>query len=172
MTPPSAYAIEQAMSVAQATAARMAADGVEFGDEAELLATLADAGADVGTIITRMIRAAMEADSLADAAAERVRVLTERKARFARQRDSYRAAAFAMMDALGLRTLKEADFTATISAGRPSVVVTDEAAIPADYLRVTTTIDKAALAAAMRVGEVIAGAEWSNPMPSLTIRSR
>lgn len=172
LSAPSAYQIEQAMAAAMAAAARIQADGAEATDEAELLAALAAEGAPIDDILTRLIRAAMEADALAEAATARIEAITERRARFRNHRDTWRAAAFAVMDALGLKTLKAADFTASVSAGRPAVIVTDEAAIPADYVKTTTVIDKAALAAALRQGEVVPGAELSNPIPSLTIRSK
>jgi hypothetical protein len=61
--------------------------------------------------------------------------------------------------------------TASVRAGSASVIVTDERAIPDEYMRCPPPQpDKAAIAKALKAGEQIPGAVLRNAEPSLTIR--
>jgi hypothetical protein len=86
----------------------------------------------------------------------------------------YKATLFAIMDAIGCHRLELPDCTISTRAGPPAVIVTDEAALPDRFIRVETTrrADKAAIATALKDGEVVDGAELSNAMPVLSVRSR
>lgn len=174
MTPPSPHRVEQAMSVAQSTLARLEAEGTinPETDETELLALLAQEGADIEHVLRRFIAAALEADALADAAKARLDAIAERRARFQRRHEAYRGAAFAIMDALGLTRIEDAEFTATIGKPRAQCVVTDEAAIPERYFETVRKLRKADLADDVKAGVVVPGAELTNGLPSLTIRSK
>ncbi len=61
--------------------------------------------------------------------------------------------------------------TASTSNGRQSVAITDDAAIPAEYLRQPPPQpDKAAILAALKEGRAVPGAVLRNGAPVLTIR--
>ena len=82
-------------------------------------------------------------------------------------------ARLALRDALEATTgsVRAGVHTAHVRAGSASVIVTDEDAIPAEYWRTPApTVDKAALAKAMRDGARIPGAVLRNGEPGLTIR--
>lgn len=160
------------MSIASATLARMERDGTLDTDEAALMEALRDAGADVDGLLVRLLRARGEAVANDDALAARIVDLSNRRRRFERQAEEYLAAVNAILDSLGLTKWRNAEFTVSVSAGRPGVVVTDVDALPAEYVRVTKSPDKAAIKAAMEQGEVINGAEWQNPTPTLRILTK
>ena len=68
-------------------------------------------------------------------------------------------------------TVRAGIHTASIRAGSASVIVTDESAIPAEYMRQPPPApDKAALARALKGGAQIPGAVLRNGEPGLTIR--
>lgn len=68
-------------------------------------------------------------------------------------------------------TVRAGIHTASIRAGSASVIVTDESAIPAEYMRQPPPApDKAALARALKNGAQIPGAVLRNGEPGLTIR--
>jgi hypothetical protein len=170
--PPSAWTLQTVISIAQATLARLEADGTLDTDDAALLSQLRDEGADVETLLVRLLRAIGEAQANAASTDARISALGVRRSRFQRQHDSYRAATFAIMDALGLTKWKHAEFSASIIPGHPGVVITDEAALPEQFVRITRAPDKAALKEALSQGEVIPGAELSNGLPTLTLRTK
>lgn len=68
-------------------------------------------------------------------------------------------------------TVRAGIHTASIRAGSASVIVTDESAIPTEYMRQPPPApDKAALARALKNGAQIPGAVLRNGEPGLTIR--
>jgi len=172
MTAPSAWTLQQVMSIAQATLARMEADGTLDTDEAALMDALRQEVPEVDDVLVRLLRAMGEARANGDAVKDRITALAHREARFERQAESYRAAVYAILDALGLTKWRHAEFTASLSPGRPGVVVTDPDALPDAFVRVERKADRAAIKAALEQGEVIPGAELSNGLPTLTVRTK
>ena len=172
MTAPSAWQIEQAMSVLQSLAHHLReADAIPDDDDA-LLTALDATAPDCMDVLRRVIVASLDADALVDAADARVKALAERRDRFKRRRDALRGAAMAAMDALGLPKLADAEFTASLRAGQPVPIVTDESALPPEYWRVTRSVSMSAIRDALKVGEIPPGVEIGNGAPILTIRSK
>lgn len=165
MTAPSAYALEQAMATLQrALAEEPDADGV--------IADPIEATDDVMELLARVLRAAVEAKALADGIKARMDDLAARKERFTARTERYRGIAFAAMDALGLDKLELPDMTVSIKANPPRVVITDESALLDDCVVTTTTPNKTAIKKYLSAGVPIKGAELSNSLPSLSIRTR
>jgi len=172
VTAPSAWTLQQVMSIAQATLARMEQDGTLDTDEAALMDALRQEVPEVDDVLARLLRAMGEADAAAEAIRNRATDLDTRHDRFIRQRDSYRAAVYAIFDALGLTKWRHAEFTASLSPGRAGVVVTDEAALPDAFVKVTRSPDKTAIKAALAQGEIVPGVTVENNPPTLTIRTK
>lgn len=168
MTAPSPFQLQAVMSIAQAAASRLQADGVLDEDGAALFAECPDAE----TMLVRVLRAMDEAASNADAVNVRITDLDMRWKRFKRQRDELRGVAFAIMEALNIAKFKHPEFTVSVQAGRPGVVVTDAAALPTEYVRVETSPDLTKIKAALARGEVIPGAELTNGAPSIIVRTK
>jgi len=170
VTAPSAWQLEQVMSIAQAAARRLEADGTLDDDGAALFAECPDAE----TMLVRVLRAMDEAASNADAVNARITDLDVRWKRFKRQHEELRGVAFAMMEALGVRKFKHPEFTASIQPGPKRVLVTDDTAVPAEFFEteVVTTLNLTKLKAALSRGEVISGAVLTNAAPVLTVRTK
>jgi hypothetical protein len=127
---------------------------------------------EVDDVLVRLLRAMGEAQANEEAISRRVDALQAREARFAKQAEAYRAAVYAIFDALGMSKWRHAEFTASVTPGRPGVVITDEAALPDAFVRVERKPDKTAIKSALAAGEVIPGAELSNGLPTLTVRTK
>jgi len=172
MNAPSAWTIQSVLAIAHATLARMEAEGTLSTDEADLAATLREEVPEVDTLILRLLRAAAEADADARAILQRTRALDEREKRFIRQNREYRADEYGILDVLGLSKWRHAEYSVSLSAGRPGVVVTDEAALPDAYTKIERVPDRAAIKAALEAGEVVPGAELANAMPQMRVLSK
>lgn len=172
MTAPSAWTIQAVMAIANATLERMAREGTIDTDEAALMEALREGGADVDGLLVRLLRARSEADANGEAVAVRIVDLSNRKRRFDRQAEEYRAAAYSILDALGLTKWRNAEFSVSVSPGRPGVIVTDETALPDRFVRVVRQPDKAAIKAALEQGEVVEGAQLSNGLPQMRILTK
>jgi len=172
MTAPSAWTLQQVMSIAQATLARMEADGTLDTDEAALMDALRQEVPEVDDVLVRLLRAMGEASCNCEMLSGRIEVLQDRRERFTKQQESYRAAVYAIFDALGMTKWRHAEFTAGITPGRPGVVITDPDALPDAFVRVERKADRAAIKAALEQGQVIPGAELSNGLPTLSVRTK
>lgn len=169
--PPSAWAMEKA--VAQLNEARqrlLEADPTIEDDERLFSDSLEGESGDAFEVLDRFVKASIEADALAKAAKDRIAAIRERCARFERHRDAYRAMVLDAMQTMGLPRLVRPEFTASVRAGSPGVVVTDETALPSQFLRVKTEPDKTAIGAALKAGDVVPGAELKNAAEHLQVR--
>jgi hypothetical protein len=102
----------------------------------------------------------------------RIRTMKARRDRYYARSVACRTALRDSLDVLGLRRLDDPEFTASLKAARPSVIVTDIDALPKEMLRVTVAPNKEAIGAALRAGTTVAGAELSNGGPAVLAISR
>lgn len=78
-----------------------------------------------------------------------------------------------VMDETGAATIRGEMHTASVSAGRSGVVITDEALVPLSLMRQPApTPDKTAIAKLLREGREVPGALLGNSPPQLTIRRK
>jgi Gp157 protein len=171
--PVSAWQIEQALAAWLSARARLLNDDPALSqDEAALTELLGPVDGDVDSIITRLLRAARHAKSMADGAGDLIEDMQARKARYVKRNEALRATAFAIMDALGKSKVELPDITATVRTGQPSVVIADEEAVPDIYVRTERKIDRATILSALKSGLTVDGASLSNSGPSLMIRTK
>ncbi len=155
--------------VAQDIAAQIADAGIDVDDPD--FATLIESECDVLEGLRRIIRAARHTDAQAKALAEMLADGRERKARLERKADRLRAAALWALGELGQKRLDAPDFTATVGNSRPKVIITDEGALPDDVCVMKREPSKTAIAAWL-AEKPCPGAEFGNPSPSLTVRTK
>ncbi len=76
------------------------------------------------------------------------------------------------MEASGISKIQCPLFSITLVAGRDSVAISDESAIPDDFLNVKTVIspDKTAIAKALKDGQEVAGASLQRGQSSIRIK--
>ncbi len=135
------------------------------------LPALPDAAEQARDAVLAVARAAREADALADMARKMAQDTTARAKRFETRAEQLRGLLLAGMDALKERKIEAPDLTLSMRPGTPGVIVTDEAALPEEYWRIKRDVDKAALRDALKQGVIISGAELTNGMPGVQIRS-
>ncbi len=122
-------------------------------------------------IIANIIRDAREDETNVTVLAMMIREMSDRKARFAARAERRRSMAQHLMEAIDQRKLEQPDFTASIRATPPHVVIDDETALPADLCKIIRQPVKAAIKEALAEGPV-AGAHMSNGGASLTILTK
>lgn len=173
MSAPSSWKVEQALAAWQSARARLLNDDADLcHDEAALAELLGDETGSIDEIINRLIAASLHAKAMAEAAGGMIDNLRARQSRYAGRAEQFRGTLMAILEAVGAKKHETPMATLTISAGRASGQITDETALPDAYIRVTRTPDKAAITADLKQGIVIPGAELTNGMPSITIRSK
>lgn len=162
---PSAYALQQAVATLQRALA-------DEPDAWGVLADPADAEADLMGKLQAVLRGVVEAERLAAAAGTMIDDMKTRQERFKARAETLRGAAFAVLDVLGETRLDLPDITVSMRKNPARVIITDEAAIPDGYFRVTRTLDKSQISKAIASGQDVPGAELSNQLPSLQIRTK
>ncbi|MCJ2090368.1 siphovirus Gp157 family protein [Methylobacterium sp. E-005] len=169
MTAAARIPLYQEMAVASQVAAALIAAGIEPDDEdfAELMASETN----IQDRLIRILRAARHTEALSKALSGILAEMRERKARLDNKAERLRGVVLGAMADLGLTKLDGPDLSATVNAGKPKVVITDEAKLPDDACIFKREPSKTAIAAALADGP-IAGAEWSNAAPVLTVRTR
>src|SRR4051794_17683117 len=113
----SGYQQEQALAMIDAIRARLLAEDPDIAHDETLRRDMIDGETDAIDILRSFVRASIDADKMAEAAKNRAQEVAQRAARFARRKDAFRAAAFALMDVAGIRSVPEPDFLARVQDG-------------------------------------------------------
>jgi hypothetical protein len=169
MTAPARIPLHQEMATASRVAAQLIAFGIDESDPdfVELMASETD----VLERLRRILRAARHTEAQSKALGEMQAEMRERKTRLDKKADSLRSVVLQALGELGLKKLEAPDFSASVGAPKPRIVITDEAALPDDVCIFSRTPSKTAIREALAEGPVV-GAELSNGEPSLTVRVR
>jgi hypothetical protein len=167
---PHPAAVERAMSAAMSLIASL-------GDDAEdtLKLDMLEGETDALEIVRRLIRAALDAESMAEAAKRRVNDLEARRDRFYQRAEQARETVKQMLDALGVNRVVDSEFTVSLKMGPPKVLVTEPEKLADEFWRIQTTrtVDKPLVKAAIDAGRAVEGAVLSNGgQPVLQVRTK
>lgn len=139
-------------------------------DESALIDTL-DGISDLKDGVLAVMRSAEGDELLAGAITERVAELNERKARLLHRAEVKTGACLAAMQDARLTKCEFPDFTVSLRAVPQSVVITDEALVPAEFKTTPEPkVSKSLLAPALKAGRNIPGACLSNGGVTLSVR--
>ena len=141
-------------------------DDETLHDTLEGITTLED-------MVAETIRSALLDESFHKGLHHRLDDMKERLSRLEARAAKKRQWALEAMSEAGLKTLEQADFTASIRAGVPGVVVEAEGEIPKDYwIPQPPRLARQAILKALKQGEEVPGAFLSNAKPSLSVRTK
>jgi len=128
---------------------------------------------DLHEMIAAVIRSALVDEALVSGLRLRLDDMKERLSRLEIRGAKKRQLAFEAMSEAGLKKLEQADFTASLRAGSPSVVIAAEGDIPQDYwVPQPPKLARQSILNALKQGVEIPGAVLSNSKPSLSVRSK
>ena len=128
---------------------------------------------DLREMIAAVIRSALVDEALRDGLRGRIEEMKEWLSRLEVRAGKKRDLALHAMSEAGLSKLEQPDFTASMRAGSPALVVTSEQTIPPPYwLPQPPKLDRQGLLAELKHGASIPGAELSNPKPVLMVRKK
>ena len=144
---------------------------LEAGIDEVTLADTVEGLTDLHDVVAAIVRSALFAESLAEGLKGHILVLQARLARLnERNAERRRIARDAMIEA-DIKRIGAPDFTLSLRAGSPSVVVINEGRIPDAYWAPREPrLDRAGLLGDLKQGVVVPGAALSNPEPVLSVR--
>ncbi len=124
-------------------------------------------------IIAAIIRSALIDEALHVGLRSRLEDMKERLSRLEDRAAKKRQLALEAMSEVGLRKLEQPDFTASLRAGSPHLIVVAEDAIPSPYwVPQPPKLDRQSLLAELRRGGEVPGTQLSNQVPTLSVRTK
>lgn len=145
---------------------REAIDEETLRDTLEGLSSLPEA-------LAAVVRSYLDDLMVAAALGMRIGDMQERLARIEARVEKKRATITAVMEKGDLKKLEQPDFTASLRAVPPGLVVADEALIPADYWKPQAPkLDKRGLLSALNAGLAVPGAGLGNGGTTLSVRTK
>ena len=141
-------------------------------DETTLLDTL-EGATDLHEAIGEVVRSALEDEAMLNGLKGRLEDLKVRLERIKNRLEKKREVALAVMEDTGIEKLMQPDFTVSLRASPPGVVITSEEDIPEWFwVPQAPKLDKRAILHAINAGTAVTGAELSNSKVSLTVRTK
>ena len=146
--------------------------GFPLIDEETLRDTL-EGITDLHEMIAAVIRSALVDEALQAGLRGHLDNMKERLSRLEVRSSKKRELALHAMSEVGLAKLEQPDFTASIRAGSPALVIVSEQTIPETYwLPQPPKLDRQGLLGELKQGAAVPGAELSNPKPVLMVRTK
>lgn len=141
-------------------------------DEETLSDTL-DGITDLREMLAEVVRSALDDEALAGGLSTRMADMKARLTRLETRAKKKRQLVLTAMTEAEIPKLTEADFTASLRQGVPTVEVIAEGKIPAAYWKPQEPkLDKQGLLAALKSGAEIEGAALAAPQTQLSVRTR
>ena len=128
---------------------------------------------DLHEMIAAVIRSALVDEALASGLRRRLDEMGERLSRLELRGEKKRQLVFKAMSEVGLKKLEQPDFTASLRAGTPTLLITAKSEIPTEYwVPQQPRLARLALVRALKQGVEIPGALLSNSQPGLSVRTK
>ncbi len=153
-----------------ANIAAILADYPELNDDESLRLDMLEAETNLFEVLTRLLNVEREAASMQAAIKARMDDMSARAARQAKTQAAMRALMLRLMQAAGQSSIKLIEATVSVRPGKESVEITDEAALPARFLKVVKSPDKKAIKEVLDAGKKVKGAALKAGEPALMVR--
>lgn len=128
---------------------------------------------DVHEIIAAIVRATLADEVLANGLKSRVAEMDERLNRLQDRAAKRRQIVKEVMVELDIKKITAPDFTVSLRAGMPALLVLDEAVVPSIYWQPSAPrLDRQGLLSELKGGAEIDGVALSEPEPVLGVRTR
>lgn len=146
----------------------------EFPDlDDQTLADTLEGITDLKEMLAEVIRSALDDEALAAGLSTRLSDMKARLERLEARARRKRQLALGAMAQADIPKLAEADFTASLRQGAPTLEVSAEDKIPAAYWKPQPPkLDKQGLLAALKAGAAIDGAALAAPQTQLSVRTK
>jgi hypothetical protein len=141
--------------------------------DSETLADTLEGITDLRQMLAEVVRSALEDEALVAGLSTRLSDMKGRLERFETRAERKRALALQAMREAEIAQLLEADFTASVRQGAPTLEVVAADKIPAAYWKPQPPkLDRLGLLAALKAGTAIDGAALTPPQSQLSIRTK
>lgn len=144
----------------------------DLADDPDLRFDMIDGQTDAADLLRKIVSLHIETKAMATALKGVEAEYKARRERVEARSQGFKDMAERIMQAAHLGKLVLPEATLSVRQVPPAVIVTDEASIPARYIRVKHEIDRVALKEALKSGESVPGATLGNGGETLAILTR
>jgi hypothetical protein len=128
---------------------------------------------DLSDMIAEVIRSSLADQAMVSGLKERLEQMRCRLGRLEARAVKKRQLALNGLVEADIKKLTQPDFTVSVRAGTPGLMITSEADIPDGFwLAQPPKLDRQGVLQALRSGETVSGATLTNPAPTLSVRTR
>lgn len=142
----------------------------QLAEDEELLKDTLEGNTRFNEIMERFLGEMRENETIAEAVSQRIGKLRERQTRLTHRAQFYRTLIHRLMEFAGIRSVSLTEAKISVVNSPDKVIITDEAAIPDAFMRVTKEPNKAAIKSALKSGSIISGASLSNGGTTISVR--
>jgi hypothetical protein len=145
------------------------------GDDEDLLRDTVEGETDLDGFASHCVDQILADEAFAEAVGKMIADLQARKKRFENRQERIRTLLAMTLDAAGTKKIQLPQATISMSSRAPSLVINDEAEIPAQWwVRGDPKLDKRGLAAFLKANDTnkVPGATLDNGSITVTIRSK
>jgi hypothetical protein len=142
----------------------------QMDEDEQLRLDMLEGSTDLHEFLTDVVVRIADANAKIEALGDLIADFKKRCDRFEQRSDAMRSLAHKVMDWAEVRKVELAAATLSIRAGQPRVIITDEARLPENFIRIKREPDKHLIASYLKAGEHVPGAELSNSEETLAVR--
>jgi hypothetical protein len=125
------------------------------------------------TMVEHLVRSSLEDDILIVGLKSRLDAMTERLARIKERHTKKRSLAAWAMGSAGIPKIEASDFSVSLSAGAQRLEIVDGSQIPEAFLiPLPPKIDRTAITAALKRGEIVTGAAFETGNSFIAVRTK
>ena len=141
--------------------------------DSETLTDTLEGITDLKEMLAAIIRSSLFDQALAKGLTDRIETMRERLEGLAYRAEKKRELALAAMEEVGLKTLQESDFTASLRPCPPHLVVLSDEEIPEGFwVPQAPRLDRQSILIQLKQGKEVPGTALSNPALTLAVRTR
>lgn len=141
----------------------------ELATDEELRLDSLEGQTDALELLKYLVRKKAEADAYDTGIGLYIKELSARRSRMNRRSEAAKELMFKILEAADLKKVELPEATLFIRAGTPKVIITDETALPDEFVKTERTPIKTEISKALKDGKEVAGASLSNTEPVLAI---
>jgi hypothetical protein len=142
----------------------------QLAEDEDLLKDTLEGNTRFNEVMDKFLGDMRENETLAEAISKRIGKLRERQTRLTHRAQFYRSLMHRLMDFAGIRSVSLTEAKISVVNSPEKVIITDESAIPDDFMRITKEPNKAAIKTALKSGSIISGATLSNGGSTISVR--
>jgi hypothetical protein len=142
----------------------------QLADDDELFRDTLEGNTRFNEIMDRLLSEMRDNETLAEAAAARIGKIRERQTRLTHRMNFYRGLMHRLLTLTGLKSVALGEAKISVVNSPDKVIVTDETAIPDEFVKITREPNKTAIKNALKSGQYIPGATLSNGGTTISVR--